>query len=224
MPIRINLLAESQALEELRRRDPVKRALWVGGFLVGLVVLWSASLQAKALMGKRELSRLQGQIAARSSAYKVVQQNQEKLRQVTERLGKLHELATNRFLNGTVLNALQQATVDDVQLMRLRVDQSYLYTEAVKPKTNADQRVTPGKPATATEKIVLTLDARDGGPNPGDAIDKFKKAVEHCDYFHSVLSKTNGVRLVNFSPPQTGPDGKPFVLFTLECRYPEETR
>lgn len=224
MPIRINLLAESQALEELRRRDPVKRAIWIGGFLVGGVLIWSASLQAKAFIGKRDLARVEQQIAAHSTSYKVVQENEQKLLQVTERLGKLQELATNRFLNGTALNALQQATVDDVQLVRFRVDQSYLYTDAVKAKTNAQQRVTAGRPATVTEKIVLTLDARDSGANPGDQIDKFKKVVEQCDYFHTMLGKTNGVRLVNFSPPQSGPDGKPFVLFTLECRYPEKTR
>ena len=29
MAIRINLLAESQAAEEMRRKDPVKRAVWI---------------------------------------------------------------------------------------------------------------------------------------------------------------------------------------------------
>jgi len=38
MPIRINLLAESQALEEMRRRDPVKRAIWVGVLVVSLLL------------------------------------------------------------------------------------------------------------------------------------------------------------------------------------------
>ncbi len=44
MAIRINLLAEAQEAEELRRRDPVKRALWGAGFLVFLVWLWTGSL------------------------------------------------------------------------------------------------------------------------------------------------------------------------------------
>ena len=38
MPIRINLLAEEQYLAEMRRRDPVKRAAWVGGFLGAVAV------------------------------------------------------------------------------------------------------------------------------------------------------------------------------------------
>ena len=37
---RINLLAEAQAAEELRRRDPVKRATWLGAFLVAAILAW----------------------------------------------------------------------------------------------------------------------------------------------------------------------------------------
>jgi hypothetical protein len=39
-----------------------------------------------------------------------------------------------------------------------------------------------------------------------------------------MLDKTNEVRLASLSPPQAVGDGKSFVLFTLECRYPEKTR
>ena len=37
MPIRINLLAESLAEEDLRRRDPVKRAIIIGALLVAVI-------------------------------------------------------------------------------------------------------------------------------------------------------------------------------------------
>ncbi|MFA6545335.1 MAG: hypothetical protein WCS99_13035, partial [Limisphaerales bacterium] len=40
MPIRLNLLAEEQYLAEVRRRDPVKRAAWMGGFFVLLMLFW----------------------------------------------------------------------------------------------------------------------------------------------------------------------------------------
>ena len=49
MPLRINLLAEAQAAEELRRRNPVKRALWIGGFIVALILLWSSTLQVQLM-------------------------------------------------------------------------------------------------------------------------------------------------------------------------------
>ena len=57
MPIRINLLAEEQYLVEMRRRDPVKRAAWLGGFVVFLALLWWGSLlygghHAKQLMAE----------------------------------------------------------------------------------------------------------------------------------------------------------------------------
>ncbi len=224
MPIRINLLAEAQALEDLRRRDPLKRAIWIGVFLVALALAWSSSVQLKAMMAKRELSQLEGQLTSRSNEFRQVLENERKLAEVKEKLAALRQLAANRYLHGSVLNALQQTTIDDVQLIRFRTDLSYVLTEEVKPKTNANNRYVPGKPATVTERILLTLDAKDSGAVPGDQVNKFKQAIADCSYFRSALGKTNEVRLTNLSPPQTGADGRPFVLFTLECRYPEKTR
>ncbi len=222
MPIRINLLAEAQALEEMRRRDPVKRVVWVGMCLVILVLVWSSSLQLKTMMAKGELNRLESQLARRTNEFQHVLENQRKLADVTRRLESLQRLACNRLLYGSMLNGLQQSTIDDVQLTRIRSDQVYLLNEEIKPKTN-DNRVLPGRPASVTERIVLTLDARDTGANPGDQVNKFKQAVAQCPYFQSTLGRSNQVRLTSLSPPQNQA-GKPFVQFTLECRYPETTR
>ena len=54
MAIHINLLAESQALEEMRRRDPVKRAIWVGAIVGALVLAWSGYLQVKLMAATSE--------------------------------------------------------------------------------------------------------------------------------------------------------------------------
>jgi hypothetical protein len=224
MPIRLNLLAEAQALEELRRRDPVKRAIWIGAGLVAVSLAWSASSQFKAVMIKAELSHLEDQLKARTNEYQQVVANQAKLDDINHRLGALRRLATNRILYGTLLNALQGPVVENVQLMRLRTDQSYTLNEEVKAKTNANSRIVPGKPASVTEKLVLTLDARDSAPNPGDQVKSFKQAISDAPYFQAALGKTNEVRLTSLSPPQPAPDSKPFVLFTLECRYPEKTQ
>jgi hypothetical protein len=75
-----------------------------------------------------------------------------------------------------------------------------------------------------TEEIVVTLDARDYSSSPGDQVNKFKDAISHQPYFQAELNKMNGVRLTNLSPPQVGPDGKPSVMFTLQCTYPKRTR
>jgi hypothetical protein len=223
MPIRINLLAEAQALEELRRKDPVKRAIWVGVGLVIVVLAWSSSLQLKAMLAKSELNRVTAQLGTRTNEYHQILASQGKLVQVNRKLSALQEMATNRLLHGTLLNALQQTTLDDVQLVRLRTEESYLYNEEVKPKTNSNDHVIPGRPASVTEKILVTLDARDSSVNPGDQVAKFKRKVSESPYFQTALGKTNEVRLTNLSPPQAL-DGKPFVLFTVECRYAEKTR
>ncbi len=222
MAIRINLLAEAQALEEQRRRDPVKRAIWIGGFLVFAVLAWSTSLQLKSLFARGDCARVESQLAARTNDYQQVLANQKKLADANSKLVGLNRLATSRLLYGTLLNALQQAALDEVQLMRMRTEQSYSLAEEVRARTNANSRVVPGRPARVTEQIVLTLDARDN--SAGDQVNRFKKAVGDCPYFQLVLGKTNEVRLTSLSPPQQGVDGKQFVLFTLECRYPEHVR
>src|SRR5712671_6343941 len=89
MPIRINLLAEAQALEELRRRDPVKRAIWVAVAIGGIVLGWSGYLQAKAVGAKVEVSRLESQLRSRTNDYRQVIENKRKLDDATLKLGKL---------------------------------------------------------------------------------------------------------------------------------------
>jgi hypothetical protein len=224
MAIRINLLAEAHALEELRRRDPVKRAIWVGASLVILLLAWSSSMQAKLMLAHHELHRFVSQVSTRTNEFQQVLVNQRKLVEASRKLSMLQQMATNRMLHGTLLNALQQATLDYVQLTRLRTDESYVYNEEIKAKTNANDRVILGKPATVTERVVVTLEAKDTGPNPGDQVNHFKQAVSQYPYFHDLLGKSSEVRLANLSPPQTGPDGKPFISFMLECRFPDKTR
>src|SRR5205085_2585034 len=147
MPIRLNLLAETQAIEEMRRRNPVKRAIWVAALLISLMLVWSSSLQLKAMMANSEVSRVEGLMNGRTNEYQVVMVNQKKTEEIKQKLSALHKLATNRFLNATLLNALQLTTVEDVQLIRIRTDQTYTFTEEAKPRTNSSG-VLPGKPAS----------------------------------------------------------------------------
>ena len=223
MPIRINLLAEAQAIEELRRRDPVKRAIWVGVGLVLVVLAWSCSLQLKAMIARGELNRVATQLSTRTNEFQQVLVNQRKLVEANHKLLLLQEMTTNRVLHGTLLNALQQATLDDVQLTRFKTDQIYIYNEEIKPKTNSNDRVIGGRPASVTERVVVTLEARDSGPNPGDQVNRFKQAINQSPYFQSMLGKGNEVRLANLSPP-VSVEGKSFALFTIECKFPEKTR
>jgi hypothetical protein len=223
MSIHINLLAEAQALEEMRRRDPVKRAIWLGAFLVAGLLAVSIWLQLQVMFRKGELNRVEGQIKARTSEFKQVLNNQQKLSEMNYKLASLQKLATNRLLYGSLLNGLQKSTIDDVQLTRFRVDQAFVLNEEIKPKTNANDRLVPGKPASVTEKVTLVLDARDSGPNPGDQVNKFKRAIAESPFVTSLAGKTNEARLTSLSPPVMNAD-KLSVQFTLEYRFPERTR
>jgi len=224
MPIRLNLLAESQAAEDLRRRDPVKRASWIGGVLVSLMLIWSLSIQFKAILAKQQLSRVESGMALHKAEHQAVQEDLQKLSETTNKLGALRLLSASRLLHGTVLNAFQQAAVDDIQLTKLRIEQQYSLTEELKAKTNGTL-INRGKPATVTEKIVATLDARDFSNNPGDEqVNKYKEKLAAHPYFQSVLGKTNEVRLLNLSRPTSSPEGGAYVDFSLEIRYPDITR
>jgi len=220
MPIRINLLAEAQALEELRRRDPVKRTIWVGAILCALVLAWSAYLATRAIVARGELSRIEGKLQGHGNEDQLLRQNKKKYDEADSKIVALQRLATNRFLNGTVLDALQHTTVDDVQLVRVKTEHRYDLVEETKAKTNASGKITPAKPAMMTEKITLTLEGKDG--SNGDQTLRYRDSIAGCSYFQSVLGKTNEVRLISVVP-QRG-EGKDLQLFTLECRYPEKTR
>jgi len=222
--IRLNLLAEAQALEEVRRRDPIKRVIWVAALLVVLMLVWASSLQLLVIIANKDINRVQAIMSSKAAAYKQVLANRHLIAEANAKLAALHALSSSRFLNGTLLNGLQQTTVDDLQLVHLKVDQTYLLTEELKGRTNGS-KVLPGTPATITEKITLALDGSDASASPGDQVPKFKEALVANAYFRSQLSAANQISLKNLSAPTFSPDsGRAIVLFTLECRYPEKTR
>ena len=224
MPIRINLLAEAKAAEELRRHDPVKRVIYFGAFLVAVALGWSSSLQLEAMLGKKAVTDRRTTIELRTNEYQRVIISQQKIGEAKQKLEALKKFSNSRYLQGNLLNALQQAHVDNVRLTRLRVNQNYFSTAGTPAKTNDDGVVTPARASSVTEKIVVSLDARDSGATPGDSVNKMKDAVADQSYFKAALNKTNGVQLINLSAPELGPDGKPCVLFTLQCNFPEVSR
>jgi hypothetical protein len=225
MPIRLNLLAEAQAAEDARRRDPVKRAVWMSALIIVLILVWISSLQLKAILVNSEVSRLEGQVNSHTNEYRGILDSQNKSADIKYKLDALRSLSARRLLQGTLLNAFQQTTVEDVQLIHLGVDQLYTLAEGTRTHTNDNNVVIPGRPATATEKIVVNLEGVDSSSYPGDQVNRFKDALATNTYFKEMLARTNAVSLKNLSAPQVAPvTGKACVIFTLECRYPEKTR
>jgi hypothetical protein len=224
MPIRINLLAEALAAEEERRRDPVKRGMFVAAVFVSLVIVWAVGLQMKLIAARSRLSRVETRWKSMEKGYQAAVDAQRKAIEAEQKLTALQLMTTNRFLWGNVLNAFQQTLggVEDVQVVRFKADQVYLPIEGTPNRTNGHS-VVAGKPPSATERITLTVDARDTSLQPGKRVNQFKEAIAAVPFFRESLEKTNGVRLTQRSAPQFG-GGQQFVMFQLLCNFPEKTR
>jgi hypothetical protein len=212
MPIRINLLAEAQAAEDLRRRDPVKRVVVIAVLAVAGMLVWWSTLQVKVMVANRQWSAAQNQIDTETNAYQIALANNAQIAATKMKLSQLKQLTNARMLQGNLLNALQKVTVDNVQLTQIKVDQAFF----------PNQRA--GKTQSITERTVVTLDARDSSSNPGDQVGKFKTALAAQAYFKQMLDPTNGITLIDESPPQQDISGKTFVTFTLQCHFPDKKR
>ena len=223
MPIRINLLAEAQAVEEMRRKDPVKRAVWIGGFAVFLVLLCAATQQAKIIVVRSEVSSLQASWKAIEKEVKEVNDNRNSTHELEQRLSALDQFTTNRMLWAAALNALQHTPVDGVQLVHVHTEQTFLLGEGTKPRTTESGSVVPGKPATVMEKIVVTLEGRDYSARAGEQVPKFKRSLVTYPYFDSILQKTNKIQLTSQTAPQ-GDFGRSFVGFGLKLFFEDKER
>jgi hypothetical protein len=193
MPIRLNLLAEAQAVEDMRRRDPVKRVIWISGLLLALILVWASSLLLRAMIAKNGLNRVEAVMLSKAAGYKQVTENQKLMADAQAKLLALQALSTNRLLNGNLLDALQHATVEQIQLVHLKVDQTYAMVEAVKARTNGS-KVVPGTPGTVTEK---------SHPHPGR-------------HRHLAQSGRPG------SQVQGNPRGQRLLLRPAECEQPDQ--
>jgi hypothetical protein len=223
MPIRINLLNETLEAEDMRRRDPVKRSIFIGFFLVALSLVWFSSDWLEFKLTQQNKEKVDIDIASHTNEFAQVQVNLKKITDGQHRLTALLQLNTNRFLLGTMMNALQQVYVPNVQLLRVRLDQSFAFKEGVPDKTN-DFGVVRGHPGTSTQATILTVDAKDKSANPGDQVNRYKENLARQAYFKNELSSSNSIKLLTLSSPIIGVDGKPFVQFTMECRFSEKTR
>src|ERR1044071_4010180 len=151
MPIRINLLAEAQAAEEMRRKDPVKRSIWIGGFIVFVVLLISATLQFKIIATRSEVGALQASWKTIEKQVQEVNEHRNSTRDIEKKLSAIDQFTTNRMLWANALNALQHTPVTGVQFVHLRTEQVFALNENSK-RTN-DTSSARGKGPSVTEHI-----------------------------------------------------------------------
>ncbi len=228
MPIRINFLAEEQAADDVRRQDPVKRAVFVGIGVVVLTLAASGYCQLKVGGAKAELGK---QTEAYSKLEKKEKEVKDNLRKTGEMVGKLSallQMATNRFAWGPVLNAFQSASVENVQITSLRCLQNYnVIPPSIPKKDKTGAQIDPkekSKPGTSTEIVVLVVEGYDAGPRADTSYIKFKDTLGAAPYFKENLNKEKGWRFRGIPEEVVLPGGKPVVQFKLEGFYPEKVR
>ena len=220
MPIRINLLAEAQAAAEMRRKDPVKRGIWVGGFLVFVVIMWIAKLQLDISFENHNYNNLESEWKSKMNKYSAVTNEQVRIGDVNRKLAELDALHTNRFLWAPVFNALQKTMVDQVQVTRLIGAQTYAKDDGKEINVGGTRRRMPG---ATLEKVNLSIDAED--LKPGDEnYTKFKESLCTFDFFATRLMRRDGFVLDGVLGPLTADPVDPnrqFRTFTLASHFPE---
>ncbi len=233
MPIRINLLAEQKLNEEMRRRDPVKHGFWVAGFLVALMLLWSLYLKMNNWSAGSELKRLNTNTKELESKFNLVRTNKALIKAIDAKLDALFQLSTNRFLWGSALNTLPFAVVDNIELTTISAQQDFtLVPEKMETKKIAATSTTAASekkvriPASATEKLVVTIEGRCYGGSASERIEQFRRNLKNSEYFKLWLTNDALATITAQSLLQTDPADttRTFVSFTLKCDFPERKR
>ncbi len=219
MPIRINLLAEQQAEEEARRRDPAKRAALVAVLLAVMMGLWAGSLYLKVSAATKELNDIETALKQLEKQAGVTRTNLADIGRVDRKMDALITLATNRFLWAPQLDVLQRAISPNIQLTRVKADHRYTATAAEK---SSDPKK-PGKRASVAEQVKLTIEGRDFGRLEDEHFILFKQKLVSDPVFLTIQTNENNVSFKNFSPPIIE-GGTNYFRFTLESLFPEKVR
>jgi hypothetical protein len=219
VPIKIDLLADARDLEEARHKNPLKRAIWIAGFFVFLVLLWMLKLGGDIYFAHEDYSRIRERSADISAQYADATNNQVEIIKADYKINSLNQLSTNRFFWAPVLSALERSTVNDIRVTRVSGTQTY---------TQDSRAVPPGSgkadtPGCIVEKISLNIQAVDTSPNER-ATSKYKDSLNNCDYFSNILKQRDDFVLgdVLRLPATTAPDQpRQPVTFVLIAHFPE---
>lgn len=136
MPIRINLLAEQQEAEEARRRDPIKRAIFIACAIVAGTILLIISFQFQVASTRSELEAVQLQLQETDTSAKEVRTDWQRINDANNRTDSLIRYATNRFFWAPAMDALQRTVVDGVRIMAIDGSQAYRTNSETRFKTN----------------------------------------------------------------------------------------
>jgi hypothetical protein len=219
--IRINLLAEEQAAEEMRRRDPVKRAIYVAGAVVMVMIFWVLSLQAKLVQSNRTVQAAESEWKKLEPEDKLIKTNLNLTGEIERKLVNLQRLSTNRFLWTAPLNALQFSLVPKLRVTEVVGKQNYTTTPAkVDPNTKKEE-----KPATVTEKLLLTVKGDDFAPDSDGNHTKFMEAISKGPFFRDQLRRPDPFKSVErVRSPASAGENQRTATFSFDCQFPERVR
>ncbi|MEW6159511.1 MAG: pilus assembly protein PilM [Verrucomicrobiota bacterium] len=222
--LRIDLLAEKKELEGRRWRDPLRWSGRAAAVLVLLFLIWGGALLVEVANIEAELSGREGQLDSLHKLSQEASNNSRSIGEIERTLASLKVLSQDRFFWAGPLNALQYAVVDDVQLVRLRLEQIIQSAPPTKATTNANRVVTPARPASVTETIVLSVMSKDYATPP--AAEKFVQALRESPYFQKELRPVDPILLRDRLPEQIDPfdPTRTFTLFKLECFFNPRVR
>jgi len=225
MPIRINLLAEAQAAEEARRRDPVKLSIWIGSFVVCLVALWIFKLQLDLLFANRTFRAEEKMWENLQKPYYEALTNRATITRMEAKLASLNRLSTNRFLWGTLLDALQQVSVEGVVVKNIKGTQSFRVDPGTPSKT-VDGKTKPAIPAFSVAQCSVEIRGCDYAVEE-QSYSRYKEQLNQLPYFLTRLGVNEGFTLSGSLGQATSDPQDParlYVNFTLICHFPEVRR
>jgi hypothetical protein len=216
MPIRINLMAEAQALEEARRRNPVKLGAWIAGFCVAVVGIWILKVQLDVHFAKDSLAKFNDGWKRDETNFNNVTAQKGRVEAAKQKIAALDHLSTNRFLWGPVLNALQYTVVDEVQVTHFTALQTF---EREPPKNLAGKTI-PG--SANFEKIKLSIAGKDYSA-AGEGYKKYEDALNHYPFFVAKMGGHEGFTIDGAPGPKV-PNGPGSTVesrsFTLTNQFP----
>lgn len=214
--ISLDLLAEERDAQALRRRDPVKLGYFIGALSIVLILIWGSYLKIRSTDADAAVDRKLASLKVLQKASLEVSAEAKRAGELERTLKTLQQWKTNRFEWAPAFDALKHTVVDDIQVVRIKTDQTVSYIPALKAVTN-NNVVVAAKPAITTEKITVNIQAKDFADPP--AAEKFMESIKANPWFQKHLRKNEPIRLKDRLAPQVDPADptKTFILFTVEC-------
>lgn len=212
--IHVNLLAERQAAAEARRRDPVRRLAFAGGFVVALTLAWAGWLGARYWLVHRQLQDNLASVKRLEAEYRSgVHRDSER---TTREVMVLHDHATNRVLVAPMLNALQFVNSTNIQVQQLRIRRKPSQERLPPPSENA-----PAPPPIDYETVIMDLVLRNYGEHP--AYEAWEEALLAEPFFQANLRTNSPVVVVSRGlkqPDSLEPERGDYALYAVSCYFP----